>query len=327
MKTKVIITIDVEPSVAGAYTNPTFSPLIHEPVWGDVSGRSEALGFIIRTLDRYDLRATFFIETVHTAYFSADTMGRYVATLVEAGQDVQLHLHPTWLNFAGDRAGNDKKIGDNCHELAADVLCGLIEEGAETIENWTGRRPSAMRTGNFSTSKSVFMAMRSANLAYGSNICVAIFRPPEPELSLFGGAHDIEGVIELPVTCFSDNGPVGHGRLRPLQVTACSFAEQRAILNQLHARDGRVAIIVTHPSEFLKRSDYRFSKIRANGLVQTRFEKLCAFLAKNGDRFDTTTLASAAAAPSALETPVPLTGDPISSVFRAVQNVLNDRLF
>lgn len=326
-KTRVVLTVDVEPTVAGAFDDPEANtPLIHEPVWGAVAGRSEALGFLIRTLVAHELAATFFVETVHASYFSAGPMGRYADELTRAGQDVQLHLHPTWCNFHDGRLLPDSRVSDHCHRIEDDRLVRLIEEGTARIEDWTGRRPTAMRTGNFSTGRGVFGAMRRAGLRYASNICSAVQPPGEPELALTGGVHAIDGIVELPVTCFADRGPVGRGRLRPLQVTACSFAETRAILDQLHAAGGPVAVIVTHPFEFLKRADARYSKLRANRLVQTRFERLCAFLADNADRFETQPLPAAAAALTPPSDPPPLAGSPVRSVLRAAQNVLNDRL-
>jgi peptidoglycan/xylan/chitin deacetylase (PgdA/CDA1 family) len=327
LKTRVILTVDVEPSVAGAFDDPAANtPLLHEPVWGEVAGRSEALGFLIRTLRRHGLEATFFVETVHTAWFPPDLMGRYAAELAGAGQDVQLHLHPTWCNFRNGGPTGKEPVSDDCHRIGTELLVRLIEEGADRIEEWTGRRPTAMRTGNFSTDRSVFAAMRRAGLRYASNICSAVQTPPEPELAYLGGVYEVEGIVELPVTCFADRGPVGRGRPRPLQVTACSFAETRAMLNQLHAAGGAVAVIVTHPFEFLKRDDHRFANMRPNRLVQSRFEQLCAFLAGNADRFRTERLEAAAQALTPPDAPPALAGSPFDSVVRAAQNLINDRI-
>ena len=100
-RTKVVVTVDTEPSIAGAFANPDHTPLLQGPVAGEIDGRSEALGFLIETLCRHDLAATFFVETVHTRYFGDLAMGVYAEQLVRAGQDVQLHLHPNWLSFEG----------------------------------------------------------------------------------------------------------------------------------------------------------------------------------------------------------------------------------
>jgi hypothetical protein len=56
--------------------------------------------------------------------------------------------------------------------------------------------------------------MSQAGLSCASNICLAVRRPPEPELAVSGGVHEFAGIRELPATCFFDVGPVGRGRTR-----------------------------------------------------------------------------------------------------------------
>ena len=334
MRTKVVLTVDTEPSIAGAYEDPERNtPLLHEPVAGEVAGKSEALGFLIDTLSQYGQCATFFVEALHTRYFPAHAMGRYVERLTTAGQDVQLHLHPTWLNFGDGQMLHNSRISDNCGELERDLLTKTMEEGAAQIERWTGRRPTSLRTGNFSTSRRVFEAMAQVGLDVSSNICLAVAPPKEPELALAGGRHEIDGVQELPVTCFVDRGPVGRGRLKPLQITALGAGEMIALLKQLHQRhcdrSGGLAVIVTHPFEFIKAGDFRYSSMKANGLVQGRLRRLCAFLAEESDKFEVVPLAEAAAtkpADDAQTEGASLLGSPVHSVLRATQNVLNDRL-
>lgn len=324
MKTRVVLTVDTEASIAGAFANQHHRPLIHEPIAGMIGGKSEALGFLINTLNRYGLVATFFVETLHTHYFSDAVMGGYVEQLLRAGQDVQLHLHPCWLAFEDGRRRGADAVTDQCCELEVEELAALIEEGARQIHTWTGTWPSGMRTGNFSTTLSVFTAMKEAGLGYASNICLAVNRPAEPELALPGGAHDFFGIRELPVTCFADNGPVGHGRLRPMQVTALTAHEQIGLLNAAHDCANSVVVIVTHPFEFIKKSDVRYSNLRRNRIVQDRFCRLCRFLSNNRERFDVMPLAAAAAALDGGTEWKELKGSAVNSIIRAAANVIND---
>lgn len=335
MKTKVVITVDTEPSVAGAFADSVrYKPLIHEPVWGESGGKSQALGFMLDTLTRYKLHGTFFVETAHRSYFSEKIMGEYARKICDAGQDVQLHLHPCWLSFeAGWREG-DTPFSDQCCELTEDQLISIINSGCAQIAEWTGKKPYCMRTGNFSVSKSVYRAMNAAGLKVASNICVAV-APPSTDTAdqwgglpgLAGGLHNLEGVMELPVACFKDYGPVGRGNMRGLQVTACSFAEQRKYLFDLHEANAPIAVIVTHPFEFLQWSGPDYSNLRANRLVQRRFERLCAFLAENDDCFDVVPICHFAEEELSNEPAVELEGNAILGTGRAVTNFLNDRLF
>lgn len=323
MRTKVAITVDTEPSIAGAFTDPNrYKPLFHEPVWGEVAGKGEALGFMMRVLDRHKLRATFFVETAHLAYFPDEAMGDCARQLHQAGQDVQLHLHPVWRRFKG---GEFVAINDNCSDLDEGRLVDLIVEGAARIEAWCGRRATCLRTGNFSVSSGVYRAMRRAEMSIASNICLAVAPPLEKDLHVPGGVHRIGGILELPVTCFRDRGPVGRGRYRPLQVSACSFEELRDLLNALHRAGASLAVLVTHPFEFLKWSGPDFSRMRANRLVQRRFNQLCGFLAANSDRFEVVGLGQIGEDLKP-EDEVALDGSPIHATWRAVENFVNDRL-
>jgi peptidoglycan/xylan/chitin deacetylase (PgdA/CDA1 family) len=325
-KTNVVLTVDTEPSIAGAFMDLAANPpLIHEPVAGEVAGRSEALGFLTATLQRHGLTATFFVETAHVAYFPAEIMGRYVRQLSDAGQDTQLHLHPSWLSFENGRLAETGKVTDHCSELERPRLAELIARGCDQIEAWTGRRPTGMRTGNFSTALSVFEAMGDAGLEYASNICLAMHRPPEEDLWAAGGSHRIAGIRELPVTCFVDSGPVGRGKLRPMQITALSAGEQIALLKQAHDEGRRNVVIVTHPFEYLKKKDFRYRGMRPNRMIQQRLEHLCGFLAGNSDSFAVVPLEEAARQ-SDDETGAPLKGHALRAAVRAAANVVNDRL-
>lgn len=334
MKTKVIITVDTEPSIGGAFADPERNkPRIHEPVWGEVGGRSQALGFILDILVRYQLCATFFVETVHQSYFSKRMMGDYIDRICAAEQDIQLHLHPCWLSFKTNFKAGGQPITDQCSELSDERLTTLIEEGAECIRDWTGSAPRSLRTGNFSISASVYRAMRLVGLTISSSICVALAQPDgatsdqwgEPS-SLAGGIHFLDGVFELPVTCFEDRSPLGWRKWRPLQVTACSFKEQQEQLLALREGGATVAVILTHPFEFLHWSGPAFSNLRANRLVQDRLEQLCSFLAKNSDKFEVIPIGRIAVEELVTEPATRINGNVASATRRSLENFLNDRL-
>jgi hypothetical protein len=324
MRTRVAITVDTEPSVAGAFADPgRYRPLLHEPVWGAVDGRSEALGFIVNTLASHDLCASFFVETVHLSCFPADAMGGYVRWLKAASQDIQLHLHPVWSRFAGERYA---KTNDRCGDLAEERLAELVADGTRQITAWCGKPPVCLRTGNFSVSTGVYRALRLAGLPLASNVCLAVAPPREAALRFAGGVHRVEGVTELPVTCFRDRGPVGRGRYRPLQLSACSFSELCALLDGLNRSGGSLAVIVTHPFEFLKWTGPDFARLRANRVVQRRFERLCRFLAREAERFEVISMGQLAETAIAPEEAVTLDGQAVASTLRAVENFVNDRL-
>jgi hypothetical protein len=325
--TRVILTVDTEPDIAGAMRDrKRYPPLIHEPVWGAVEGRSEGLGFITRTLSSYGLSATFFVETVHTRYFGGNPMKRYIDHLGDAGQDVQLHIHPVWQNFSSPESAGQVHYDDSA-AMRENEMVALIEEGCDQIKDWTGQKPVAMRTGNFSASISVYRAMRQVGLRLASNICLAGSDYPDDLLPQSGGVHDIAGVYELPVSCFVDPGPVGKGRYRAVQITACSSKELIALLRQCSRQSVDTLILVTHPFEFIKKSDFRYTSLRPNLLVQRRLDSVCRYLSENSEHFDVTTFGALVPLLPLKLVPAPLLkSSVIGSLLRATQNFVNDRI-
>jgi hypothetical protein len=326
-KTRVILTVDTEPSIAGAMEDPVrFPPLLEEPVWGEVNGRSEALGFITRTLEHHDLRATFFVETVHTRHFGPQAMNRFTDHLQAAGQDIQLHIHPVWKNF-GNPPPAGPRYNDDSSALGEEELTALINEGCDQIKAWTGTRPVAMRTGNFSANRTVYRAMKQAQLYLASNICIASADYEDQSLCQAGGVQVVEGVHELTVGCFIDPGPVGKGRYRAAQITACSASELTSLLDECHAQSAETLVLVTHPFEFIKKADFRYTFLRPNRLVQQRLEVLCQFLRQHQDRFEVCTFgALGQEMPLQPQTAPFLKSSVLRSLTRATQNFVNDRI-
>src|SRR5258708_11623478 len=103
-RTEICITVDTEFSIAGALTDPVrYQPVSDPPVYGRVGGQEHGLGFLLDCLQRHGLTATFFVECLNAAYFGDAPMGGVVERLLAAGQDVQMHLHPEWLDFRDPR--------------------------------------------------------------------------------------------------------------------------------------------------------------------------------------------------------------------------------
>jgi hypothetical protein len=95
---EVCITIDTEFSIGGNFEDPALAPVAEPIVLGSVGGREQGLGFLLDSLGEFGIRATFFVETLQTAYFGDEPMGGIARRIAAAGHDVQLHLHPCWLH-------------------------------------------------------------------------------------------------------------------------------------------------------------------------------------------------------------------------------------
>src|SRR3546814_10594460 len=110
----------------------------------------------------------------------------------------------------------------------------------------------------------VYRAMQRAGLRTASNLCIAAQVPAGEGLRAAGGVYRIANILEYPVTCFADVGPVGRGGYRPFQVTSLSAGEQIATLESVHTAGGSVVVVLTHPFEYLKWRGSRFEAMKPN---------------------------------------------------------------
>lgn len=329
--TEVVITIDTEFSAGGAFEDPTgrTNPVGEPNVTGMVDGREHGLGFMLDVFSRYDVPATFFVETLHVRHFGLEPMGALAKRIRDAGHDLQMHLHPLWLAYDGARMVREMTPwppDDDCAGRSVDELVELMRHGLDVFAAWGLPRPVALRTGGLSVDRNVYRAQANVGLPLASNIGVYANPPVEPALHLNNGRHRIEGVLELPVLCYNDLW-LGHYRhQRILQISSTSWREQRTVLERARAAGAETVVILTHPFEFFKRGDVQCRQLRANRLNQNSLDRLCAFVQEKPDEFHFTTFGAGkdrwlnAADQSACEFGVP----PAPVIGRIVSNKLNE---
>jgi peptidoglycan/xylan/chitin deacetylase (PgdA/CDA1 family) len=334
-KTSVIITIDTEASIRGGIHSYAVGlrPVLDQRIACKVGGRSEGLGFILRTLREHGLRATFFVEAAHVNYFGSAPMAGYVEEILDAGQDVQLHVHPAWFSFSNGILKSERPITDSCAQISASALDEYFAQSLATLQAWTGRRPVAFRTGGFSVSPAVYHALERLAIPLSSNLCIAVFDPDEPSYRLPGGCRQIGSVREYPVTCFLDRRGWGSPRFRPLQVISCSSGEMTSSLDQAYTLAYDQVVIVTHPFEYVKLATrdqanfWSFERLIVNRTARMRLRRLCAYLSEHRHRFDVCTFAELAARPRPQDQVVaPLRGNPFQAWWRILANGLSDRV-
>ena len=330
MITEVCITVDTEFSIAGAFRDPyNRLPIGEDHVRCPVEGKEQGLGFILRTLDEFDFKATFFVETENIAYFGDAPMGRIVENLLGSGQDVQLHLHPCWRAFRdpdwAERISGGAPPNDSCADRRIDDLVTMIEDGAGTLGRWGASHPVALRTGNLSVDRNVYRAMAKAGLELASNIGAAYFPSVDAKLRLASGRYIIETILEVPVLSYATFSIGGWRKPRLLAITASSATEIEALLWSAKSFEISPIVIITHPSEFIK-GDAKPEKWRRNRINQERLRRLSRFIAQNPNDFRVATFGSDGAgwiSAGALEGPM-LPAPLFSTLMRIVENKAND---
>jgi len=290
-KTQVLITIDTEFSIAGALDSSlNVKPVADPVVCGMFKGKEQGLGFLLDTFARFNTKAVFFVEAINKCHFGLEPMGRLVERIAPY-HDIQLHTHPVWAVFDRDviqRKSSLYPVNDSLLDRSAEQVNAILNIGCETFKAWGLAAPVAIRTGSLFTGADLYPTFLANGLRWSSSVGVGIYKPKDASLCLEHGVVDVAGVNELPVTSFVDMPLLKSEHRKTLQITSCSWPEIRAVLNRAHQQRVEHVVILTHPFEYFKRKDYRYSVLRPNRINQQRLVSLCRFLDDNRDRFEST---------------------------------------
>ncbi|MCH8683873.1 polysaccharide deacetylase family protein [Pedomonas mirosovicensis] len=269
--TGVFITIDTELSLGRHLQGLTPRVNLLESVFGVCGDGTLGISHQICRLDAYGLKAVFFVDPMPAQVFGLDLLKRILAPILEAGHEIQLHIHTEWLPYlpfdpvGGRRAAN---IGSFSYE---DQLV-LLNMAKELLVAAGAPEPLAFRAGNYGADDNTLRALARLGIRYDTS-----FNPgylgDRPRLSLpLSVVEPVlhHGVVEFPISCIADRP----GGLRPAQLCALSAWEMRAALRHAAASGQRYFTLVSHSFELLSRD-----RQRANRTVVERFERLCAFVA------------------------------------------------
>jgi hypothetical protein len=326
---EVCITVDTEFSIGGNFDNPEMSPIAKPIVLGTIGGQEHGLGFILDSLAEFDVRATFFVETLQTAYFGDEPMRGIARRITDAGHDVQLHLHPCWLHYeAPAKRGWDGDPDDSCAGRSDAELDRFFNLGLSAFLRWSLPPPAAVRAGNFQVDENFYRAAARWGLALSSSVVLRADSRADKDLVAVGVRRCVGRVLEFPV--FSYTYHIGLTEsLRPLAITACSHHEILSVLHQAYHRNISPILIHTHPQEYLKRRDVTYTTLRRNRINQARLKVILRFLSKNRDKFVTLPIS---AIPQHGRDATGLGCPPICvparmAIARMIENGINDRIW
>ncbi|MEN3748914.1 polysaccharide deacetylase [Sphingomonas sp. HF-S3] len=229
------------------------------------------IGWQLGRLHRHGLKAVFFVDPMPCLVYGTDWLRRLVGRILEAGQEVQLHLHPNWTGARrGDRGAAHAafELIDYSFSEQRDLLAGA----SDLLTAAGAPQPIAFRAGSYAASDDTLHALAALGFAYDSSHNGSEHPWPSaislPVRQISPTRH--HGLIELPVTLIEDR----RGNLRHFQICALSIHEMRAALD--HAvRAGHAAVtIVSHGFELANRAGTRPNRVHVR-----RFETLCRLLA------------------------------------------------
>lgn len=285
----ILITVDTEFSSAGYFNFPERNkPVTLDAIYCTVGGRSEGLGFLLKTFRHYGLKATFFVESAHTLMLGTEPMKPIIDAILGAGHDVQMHIHPMWLAAEGARRPILPAV-DSFGSFDEGTCKYLIEAGLEAFDMWGAPSPRAFRAGNLDMGRASYRALRACGIPVSSSVAVAINPPDDPEMWIENGRCVIEGVVEVPVLAFADFVVGGVRHLRNLTIAGAGIGETIAVLkssSRLHLDE---AVVLAHPFDFIKKTDGSYSTLRVNRINRRRLEALCEYVVSAPEVFDAVT--------------------------------------
>jgi hypothetical protein len=317
----VYITTDTEvwPRTRGGRASD-FAADLAEDVYGVTDEGEFGIGFQMDLLESFQLRGVFFVESLFATAVGEGPLSRIVETIQQRGHEVQLHVHPEWLQL-GAGALLTERSGKNLKDYTFDAQTVLIAKGLENLRACGAREITAFRAGNCAANFDTLRALHrigiprdsSYNISYLHSDCG--LRTNRPLLQ----PGVLEGVQEFPISFFQD----WPGHHRPVQVAACSTAEIQAALSTAHAYGWRSFVVISHSFEMLKGRHTPNAKIRPDHRVVQRFRELCSFLGANKDRFRTSVFSDAPtiSAEAGDDTAQPLRSNVIRTGWRYVEQV------
>jgi hypothetical protein len=269
----VLLTFDVEVWCDGWNDlDLKFPKAFHRYVYGTSAAGDFALPKTLEMLSRNDLHAVFFVEPLFAARFGMEHLAEVVRLIQQAGQEIQLHLHPEWTDeITPPPLPRPRGKRQHLRYYDVDEQTTLIGMGARLLVAAGAAPPQAFRAGSFAANRDTYTALGRNNLVIDSSINATVPDSvpdlrPEGELL---AASVIGQVTSIPVTVLRD----GRGRLRHAQVGACSYEELSCGLASAHRANAPRFVMFSHNFELLKPGTSQ-----PDWIVVKRFERVCRHL-------------------------------------------------
>jgi len=317
---QVLLTFDVEIWCGGwERLDERFPAAFRRYVYGSSSKGDFALPHILETMTRHGLKGVFFVEPMFAARFGVEHLAVIVDMLNDAGQEVQLHLHPEWTDEIRPcpLPGQHGKR-QHLHYYSLEEQTRLIQYALEVLRSVHTGEVSAFRAGSFAANGDTFSALRANGLRQDSSvnatqdISVADLRP---SIELYCPST-VGGVAEYPLTVFVD----GLGRRRHAQLGACSSGEMVSAIECAERAGWEHFVILAHNFELLK-----VGSAEPDPVVVARFDRLCRYLGRRAKDLATTGFLQLEGKSSPVDVPLPRV--PLRSTLQRYSEQLVRRLY
>lgn len=280
----VLLTFDVEVWCNSWQTLETDFPASFERyVFGRSRHGEYALPKVLETLNRHKLKGVFFVEPLFATRFGTEHLARIVDLIRDAGQEVQLHLHPEWTDEAREPLlPNVTHKRQHLSYYSADEQHTLIAHGLRLMQEVGAGPINAFRSGSFACNDDTFPAVAANGLAFDSSInpTLDVSQPDKVRDARAGYCEPFtfEGLGLYPMSVFRD----GFGRTRHAQLGACSARELCEAMQGAERGGWEAFVLLSHNFELMIPD-----QSEPDNIVVKRFARLCRFLAENRDAMPT----------------------------------------
>lgn len=229
------------------------------------------------------LKGVFLIEALFALVVGAEPLRRIVEAVQRRGHEVQLHLHPEWLNWM-EPSILPGRTGQNMKEFSEEEQTILIRYGLQALAAAGARDLCAFRAGNYGANRATLRALHANGLRYDTshNAYYLDYDCDVRTESPLDQPRMLEGIWEFPISVFTD----WPGHVRHAQLCACSSLELETILLSASEQGWYAFVLVSHSFELI-RGRRSGSSARPDQIVIGRFERLCAFLNRHRGRLPT----------------------------------------
>ncbi len=289
-KVNVFITVDTEHSIGGAFHNLNLKPVGNQKrIYGKVGNKEYGIPLIMDIADHYNLKVVFFVEVLNKYYFGEEETREVCEYIFKRGHEVQLHLHPNYLNFTEQNPAN-LKYKDNLFLYSLDEQTRLLKEGRDILQRYGIKNVRAFRAGNYGFNRATLNALKKNNFLFDSSYNYAFLKSTQGfENMVINDAKLIDGIYEFPITNFIQNLPFKLKKPKPLDINGVNdeeiiltldWANKTGLINHI--------TIILHSFSFLEPLDVQYYKVKIRYYVIRRFERLCKFLFEHRKNFNVT---------------------------------------
>lgn len=276
----VFFSVDVEVWCDGWDSlDKKFPEAFRRYVYGPTARGNFGLSYTLQLLSEHGLKGVFFVEPLFSTRFGSQPLEEIVGVIRESGQEIQLHLHPEWVDESIEpllETINGKRQHLRYYNRVEQEI--LVAAGKALIAQAGGGDCTAFRAGSFGFNRDTLAALAANGIRFDSSYNATIFGLDSgvgPGQMLVD-VVECDGIYEYPMTVYDD----GTHSLRHTQLTACSHREMEGLLWQALESGRRSFMILSHNFELLNTT-----QDRPDDVVISRFRQLCSFLDRNRDSF------------------------------------------